>query len=100
MSKSSVVAYVKPSSACGVVLIFGIGYGFLTIRLLSSLKSDIVRTVRSFFGIMKEGKAHLDDGCYYNTPIIIRQINFFHKGSLVYLWDRVWPAMVRLGTFF
>ncbi len=56
-----------------VVLILGIGYGFLTIHLFSSLKSDIVRTVWSFFGTMKKGKAHLDNGCHFNTPIDIRQ---------------------------
>ena len=38
-------------------------------RLLSSLKSDIVRTVPYFFGIMKVGEAHLDDGCHFRTPI-------------------------------
>ncbi len=69
MFKSSVVAYVKPSSSCNVVLILGIGYGFLTIRLFSSLKFDIVHTVLSFFRMMKEGKAHLDDGCHFITPI-------------------------------
>jgi hypothetical protein len=100
MCKSSVVAYMKPSSSCKVVLILGIGYSFLTICLLSSLKSDIVRTVLSFFGMIKEDKAHLDDGCHFNTPIDTRQSNFLHKGSLMYLWDRVWPAMVQLGTFF
>ncbi len=84
MFKASVVAYVKPSSSCNVVLILvlGIGYGFLTIRLLSSLKSDIVRTVWSFFGMMKEGKAHLDDGCHFNTPINIRQSIFFIRIAL------------------
>ncbi len=69
MFKSKVVAYVKPSSSCNVVLILGIGYGFCTICLFSSLKPDIVRTVWSFFGMMKEGKAHLDNGCHFNTPI-------------------------------
>jgi hypothetical protein len=65
-----------------VVLILGIGYGFLTIRLLSSLKSDIVRTVWSFFGMMKEGKAHLDNGCHFNTPINIRQSISFIRVAL------------------
>ncbi len=88
MFKSKVVAYVKPSSSSNVELILGIGYGFFTICFLSSIKSDIICTVWSFFGMTKENKAHLDNGCH-----------FLHKGSLVYLWDRVWPAMVRLGTF-
>ncbi len=82
MFKSKVVAYVKPSSSCNVVLILGIGYGFLTIRLFSSLNSDIVRTVWSFFGMMKEGKAHLDDGCHFNTPINIRQSISFIRVAL------------------
>ncbi len=73
MFKCKVVAYVKPSSSCKVVLILGIGYGLRTMHLLSSLKSDIVCTVWSFLGFMKEGEAHLDDGCHFNTPIAIRQ---------------------------
>ncbi len=97
MFKSFVVAYVKPSSSCNVVLILGIGYGFLTIHLLSSLKSDIVRTVWSFFGMMKEGKAHLDNVCHFNTPINIRQSISFIRAALCI---RVWPAMVRFGAFF
>jgi hypothetical protein len=48
--------------------------------LFSSLKSDIVRTVWSSFGMMKEGKAHLEDGCHFNTPN--QAINFLHEGSL------------------
>ncbi len=59
-----------------------VGYGFLTIRLLSSLKSDIVHTVWSFFGMMKEGKAHLDDGCHFNTPINIRRSIFFINAAV------------------
>jgi hypothetical protein len=39
-------------------------------RLLSSLKSDIVRTVLSFLGMINVGDAHLDDGCYSNTPML------------------------------
>ncbi len=71
MFKSSVVAYVKPSSSCKVVLILGIGYSFLTIFLLSSLKPEIVRTVWSFFGMMKEGEAHLEDGCHLILLLIL-----------------------------
>ncbi len=82
MFKSSVVAYVKPSSSCSVVLILGIGYGFLPICLLSSLKSDIERTVWSFFGMMKEGKAHLDDDRHFNTPINIRRLISFIRVAL------------------
>jgi hypothetical protein len=82
MFKSSVVAYVKPSSSCSMVLILGIGYGFLMIHLLSSLKYDIVRTVWFFFGMIKEGEAHLDDGCHFNTPINIRPSISFIRVAL------------------
>jgi hypothetical protein len=82
MFKSRMVAYVKPYSSCNVVLILGIGYSFLTICLLSSLKSDIVRTVQSFFGMMKEGEAHLDDGCHINTLIDTRQLISFIRVAL------------------
>ncbi len=35
---------------------------------LSSLKSDIVRTVISFFGMINVGEAHCDDACFFITP--------------------------------
>ncbi len=82
MFKSKVVAYVKPSSSCNVVLILGIGYGLRTIRLLSSLKSDIVRTVWSFLGMLKEGEAHYDAGCHFSNPIAIRQYISFMRVAL------------------
>jgi hypothetical protein len=91
MFKSKVVAYVKPSSSCTVVLILGMGYGLRTMHLLSSLKSNIVCTMWSFLGIMKEGEAH--SYCY-------QAINLFCESGLVYFWDRVWPVMVQLSTFF
>ena len=46
------------------------GYGFLTMRLMSSLKSDIVRTVLSFLGMINVGNAHLEDVCHFNTSIV------------------------------
>jgi hypothetical protein len=46
-------------------------------RLLSSLKSDIVRTVLSFWGIINVGDAHRDDGCHSNTPILHSRLIFF-----------------------
>ncbi len=76
------VAYVKPSSSCKVVLILEIGYGLRTMCLLSSLKPDIVCTVWSFLGIMKEGEAYLDDGCHFSTPIAIRQSISFMRVAL------------------
>ena len=56
MFKSRAVAKVNPSNSA---LILGIGNGFLTSRLFTSLKLLMKRTVISFLGIMKEGKAHL-----------------------------------------
>ena len=68
MFKSRAVAYVNPSSSCKTVLILGIGNGFLTIRLFTSLKSLTNRTVWFCFGTMNEGKAHSDSGCHFSTP--------------------------------
>ncbi len=62
MFKSRAVAIVNPSNSCSTVLILGIGHGFLTRRLFTSLKLLIKRTVLSFFGIMKEGEAYSDVG--------------------------------------
>jgi hypothetical protein len=48
-------------------------------HLLISLKSDIVRTVLSFLGIINVGDAHPDDGCHSNTPILhSRLISFIN----------------------
>ncbi len=33
------------------------------------LKSDIVRTVISFLGMINVGEVHCDDACFFNTPI-------------------------------
>ena len=62
MFKSKAVAKVNPSNSCNTVLILGIGNGFLTSHLFTSLKSLMKRTVLSFLGIMKEGEAHSDAG--------------------------------------
>ncbi len=84
---ANVVALVKPSSSCSVVLILGIGKGLLIILLLSSLKLVIVRTVISFFGIMKVGEACSDDDCLFMiTPISTGLLISFIKVAFVYLW--------------
>ena len=62
MFKSRAVAKVNPSNSCSTVLIFGIGNGFLTSHLFTSLKLLIKHTVVSILGIMKEGDAHSDAG--------------------------------------
>ncbi len=46
-------------------------------RLLSSLKSDVVRTVLSFLGLINVRDAHHDDGCQSNTPITHSCLIFF-----------------------
>ncbi len=38
-------------------------------RLLSSLKSDIVCTVLSFLDMINVGNAHPEDGCHSNTAM-------------------------------
>ena len=69
MFRSRAVAYVNPSSSCKTVLILGIGNGFLTIHLLTSLKSLMTHTVLSFFGTMKVGEAHSESACQHNVGI-------------------------------
>jgi hypothetical protein len=54
--------------SCSILLILGIGEGFLTNLLFTSQKSLKKQTVLSFLGIMKDGKAHSDAGCLPNTP--------------------------------
>jgi hypothetical protein len=67
MLRSRAVAKENPSISCKTMLIFGIGKGFLTNLLFTFQKSLNERTVWSFFGIMKDGKAHSDAGCLSNT---------------------------------
>jgi hypothetical protein len=62
------VAQVNPSNSCRPVLILGIGKGFLTNLLFNSQKLLKKHTVLSFFGIIKDGKAHSDAGYLSNTP--------------------------------
>ncbi len=55
-------------------------------RLLGSLKSEIVRTVLSFLGMINVGDAHRNDGCHSNTPMfhshLISFINMCWRNSL------------------
>ena len=48
-------AYLKPSSIKSKYCILGIGTGFLLIRLLSSLKSEMKQTAQLFLGIINVG---------------------------------------------
>jgi hypothetical protein len=56
----SLRAFAKdnPSNSFSMVLIFGIGKGFLTNLLFTSPKLLRNHTVLFFFGIMNEGEAH------------------------------------------
>jgi hypothetical protein len=49
------------------VLIFGFGKGVLINLLFTSQKSLKKHTVLSFFGVIKDGKAHSDAGYLSNT---------------------------------
>ena len=69
MFKSNKVAKVKPLSFNNKSCIFGIGYGFLLIRLFSSLKSVINLIVRSFFGVTKVGAPHSERFTFCKMPI-------------------------------
>ncbi len=62
MFKPRAVAKVNPSNSCSTVLILGIGNGFLTSHLLTSLKFLMKHTALSFLGIMNEGDTHSDAG--------------------------------------
>ena len=60
MFKSRAVEKVNLSNSCFTGLILGIGNGFLTSHLFTSLKLLMKRTVLSILGIVKEGDAHSD----------------------------------------
>jgi hypothetical protein len=51
-------------------------------RLLISLKSDIVCTVLSFLGIIKVSDAHFDDGCHTNTQMLHSHLISFMRMAL------------------
>ncbi len=51
-------------------------------RLLSSLKSEMVHTVLSFLGMMNVGNAHREDGCHSNTPILHSHLTSFMRMAL------------------
>jgi hypothetical protein len=51
-------------------------------HLLSSLKSDIVRTVLSFLGMINVANAHCDDGCHSNTLMLHSCLISFMRTAL------------------
>ncbi len=68
MFKSMTVATVNPTNYCRTMLILGIGNGFITSLLFTSLKSLIMCTAWSDLGIMNDGDAHSDAGSNSITP--------------------------------
>jgi hypothetical protein len=71
---SRAVAKVKPSNSCKTVLILGIGNGFLTSCLFTSLKS----------GIMSESaKLHLDGSntIYFTVSIVTTKVLEKYQGK-------------------
>ena len=84
MFKSREVAYLKPSSFNNKSCILGIGNGLRLIRLFSSLKSEIKRTVPFFFGIINVGAAHSELFIRFKTPILTsRSTSFFKVSSCI-----------------
>ena len=59
----------NPSSLNKRSWILGMGYGWRKIRFSSSLKSEIKRTVLSFFGIANFGAPHWDQLTFFITLI-------------------------------
>jgi hypothetical protein len=51
-------------------------------RILSSLKSDIVQTVLSFLGMINVGGTHCDDGCHLNTLMLHSRLISFMRTAL------------------
>jgi hypothetical protein len=51
-------------------------------RLLISLKSDIVRTVLSFFVMINVSNAHRDNSCNSNTPMLHSRLISFMRTAL------------------
>jgi hypothetical protein len=82
------------------MLILGIGKGFLTNLLFTSQKLLKKCTVLSFFGIMKDGKAHSDAGCLSNTPSLH---NLSTSLMMVSLWifgiGKAWPWLCDTPPF-
>ena len=61
--------------------ILGIGKGFLLIILLSSLKSEMKRTVPFLLVIIKVGAAHLELFLRFNTPMFINLLTSVFRVS-------------------
>jgi hypothetical protein len=94
MLRSRAVAKENPSISCITMLIFGIGKGVLINLLFTYQKSLEKRTVLSFLGIMKDGKAHSDAGCLSNTPSL-HNLYLFHDGVFVDFGH--WESLTMVG---
>jgi hypothetical protein len=51
-------------------------------RVLSSLKSNIIHIVLSFLGVINVSNAHGDDGCHSNTPMMHNHLISFINTAL------------------
>ena len=67
------MTYLKPSSLSNKSCILGIGNGLRLIRLFSSRKSEINRTVPSFLGMINVGAAHSEWLIFLSTPNLHRR---------------------------
>ena len=67
----------NPSSLNKRSCILGMGYGWRKIRLFSSLKSEIKRTVLSFFGIRNVGAPHWERLTFFITLIYSSRLSSY-----------------------
>jgi hypothetical protein len=66
-------------------------------RLLSSLKSDIVRTVLSFLSMINAGDAHHQLPLQHSN--VAQPLSFLHENGFMFVQERVRPDMVWLHAF-
>ena len=74
-------ACLKPSSFKSKSCILGMVNGFLLILLLSSLKSDMKRTVAFFLEILNVGAAHSELFSRFKTPMFTNQLTSVFRVS-------------------
>ena len=79
-------AYLKPSSFKSKSCILGIGNGFLLILLLSSLKSEMKRTVTFFLGIKNIDAAHSELLVFLKTSMFTNLRTSVLKAGIGLAW--------------
>lgn len=77
------MAYLKPSSLSNKSCILGIGNGLRLIRLFSSRKSEINRTVPSFLGMINVGAAHSEWLIFLSTPNLHRRSIYISNFNVI-----------------